>query len=73
MPKAKPYASVSLDLDNRWSYLKTHGDPSWTTYPSYLDAFIPRVLPILERRDWKITFFIVGQDGARNRESFVSP
>jgi len=65
MPQPKPYASVSLDLDNRWSYLKTHGDPSWTTYPSYLNAFIPRVLPILERRNWKITFFIVGQDAAQ--------
>jgi len=71
MPKAKPYASVSLDLDNRWSYLKTHGDPSWTTYPSYLDAFIPRVLPILERRDWKITFFIVGQDAAQTHNRML--
>lgn len=67
MPGQKPYASVSLDLDNRWSYLKTHGDPSWTTYPSYLEAFIPRVLPILERHAWKITFFIVGQDAALER------
>ena len=26
---ATPLASVSLDLDNQWSYMKTHGDPAW--------------------------------------------
>jgi hypothetical protein len=25
----KPLASLSLDLDNLWSYMKTHGDPGW--------------------------------------------
>jgi hypothetical protein len=60
-----------LDLDNRWSYLKTHGDPSWETYPSYLETVIPRVLDILERRKWKITFFIVGKDAAEPRNHDV--
>jgi peptidoglycan-N-acetylglucosamine deacetylase len=68
----KPYASLSLDLDNRWSYLKTHGDPSWESYPSYLDTVVPRVLEILAKRSWHITFFIVGKDAAepRNRPLF---
>jgi peptidoglycan/xylan/chitin deacetylase (PgdA/CDA1 family) len=57
-------ASVSLDLDDRWSYMKTHGDPAWQGYPSYLDRVCPRVLEFLQARGLKITFFIVGQDAA---------
>jgi hypothetical protein len=58
----KPVASLSLDLDNEWSYLKTRGESSWETMPSYLDIVVPRVLEILKRRGLKITFFVVGQD-----------
>ena len=58
----KPLAPLSLDLDNKWSYLKTHGDASWEDFPSYLDYLVPRVLAELERRDLTITFFIVGKD-----------
>jgi hypothetical protein len=53
-----------MDLDNQWSYMKTHGDPGWEAFPSYLDVLIPQVLDILDRLDLKITFFIVGQDAA---------
>lgn len=64
-------ASLSLDLDNKWSYMKTHGDAGWESYPSYLDACVPRVLEFLNRRNLRITFFIVGQDAAldKNREA----
>lgn len=55
-------ASLSLDLDNKWSYLKTHGDDGWSSYPSYLDTLVPRVVDFLEQHDVSITFFIVGQD-----------
>jgi peptidoglycan-N-acetylglucosamine deacetylase len=67
----KPLASLSLDLDNEWSYLKTRGDAAWTAMPSYLDTVVPRVLDILKRRHLKITFFIVGQDAelAKNRNA----
>lgn len=64
MKKKKLPASVSLDLDNQWSYMKVHGDEGWETFPSYLDVFIPVVLDALDRLDVKITFFIVGQDAA---------
>ncbi len=60
----KPLASISLDLDNKWSYLKTHGDKSWESYPSYYDIFIPYVTDILDRLELKITFFIVGRDAS---------
>ncbi|OLE96994.1 MAG: polysaccharide deacetylase, partial [Cyanobacteria bacterium 13_1_20CM_4_61_6] len=62
--QTKPTASLSLDLDNKWSYMKTHGDAGWETFPSYLDVVVPRALKFLDERNLKITFFIVGQDAA---------
>lgn len=59
---SRPQASLSLDLDNRWSYMKTHGDAGWEEYPSYLDTVVPRFLDVLEARNLKITVFVVGQD-----------
>ena len=55
-------ASLSLDLDNKWSYMKTHGDAGWESFPSYLNTVVPRSLEFLKKRDLKITYFIVGQD-----------
>lgn len=60
----KRKASLSLDLDNQWSYMKTHGDSGWESFPSYLDVVVPRILSMLEERNLKITFFLVGQDAA---------
>ena len=62
--KSKPLASLSLDLDNLWAYMKTHGDPDWEDFPSYLDVVVPRILAFLAERRLTITFFIVGQDAA---------
>lgn len=58
------HASLSLDLDNLWSYLKTRGDARWESFPSYLDIVVPRILALLDRVDVKITVFVVGQDAA---------
>lgn len=63
----KPIASLSLDLDNKWSYMKTHGDPGWDSYPSYLDLVVPRFLDVLRELDLTITVFIVGQDAAQEK------
>lgn len=60
----KPVASLSLDLDNKWAYLKTHGDAGWDSFPSYLETVVPRALQFLKERNLNITFFIVGQDAA---------
>lgn len=70
----KPIASLSLDLDNKWSYMKTHGDAGWDAYPSYLDLLVPRVLGLLKKHDFTITFFVVGQDAAMqsNRAALAS-
>jgi peptidoglycan/xylan/chitin deacetylase (PgdA/CDA1 family) len=63
----KPIASLSLDLDNQWSYMKTHGDAGWESFPTYLDIVVPRVLDFLKERGLNITFFVVGQDAALDK------
>jgi peptidoglycan/xylan/chitin deacetylase (PgdA/CDA1 family) len=62
---SKPLASLSLDLDNKWSYMKTHGDAGWEALPSYLNIIVPRVLKMLKEENLTITFFIVGLDAAQ--------
>ena len=58
----KPIASLSLDLDNQWSYMKTHGDAGWEKFPTYLDLVVPRCNDLFARHGFVITYFIVGQD-----------
>jgi peptidoglycan-N-acetylglucosamine deacetylase len=61
----KPVASLSLDLDNEWAYLMTHGNPSWSSYPSYLPIVVPRVLDVLKDLKLTISFFVVGLDATK--------
>lgn len=70
----KPLMSLSLDLDNKWSYLRTYGNPAWEEFPSYLDLVCPRILEFFDKRGIKITFFIVGKDAdlEKNREAIAS-
>ncbi len=63
----RPVASLSLDLDNLWSYLKVHGDAGWEARPSYYDTFVPYIIDLLAARGLRITFFIVGADAADQR------
>ena len=65
--RKKPVASLSLDLDNQWSYMKIHGDAGWESLPSYLDVMVPRSLDFLRDRSLRITYFIVGQDAAQEK------
>ncbi len=65
MKAPKPLASLSLDLDDLWTYLRTRGDAQWEAYPSYLPAFVPLALDMFERLNLRLTFFIVGADAAR--------
>jgi peptidoglycan-N-acetylglucosamine deacetylase len=57
-------AALSIDLDNKWSYMKTHGDAGWEQYPSYMETLVPRVLDLADRLGLSMTFFIVGRDAA---------
>jgi hypothetical protein len=72
--KTLPLASISLDLDDLWAYLRTHGDPAWQDRPSYLPLVLPRLLDAFDEIDLRITFFIVGYDAAQaaNRECLAS-
>jgi len=51
-------------MDNMWSYLKTHGDDRWKDYPSYYSTVVPILINLFNEFDLKLTFFIVGQDAA---------
>lgn len=69
--KVKSDASLSLDLDNQWSYMKTRGDEEWRFLPSYLDLLLPRALEFFDKHGLRITFFIVGQDAAFDKNTNV--
>jgi hypothetical protein len=64
MSDRRSLASLSLDLDNQWSYMKTHGDAGWEKFPSYLDVVVPRFLELIDSLGVKMTVFVVGQDAA---------
>lgn len=49
--------------------MKTHGDAGWESFPSYLNTMVPRALNFLKERDLNITFFIVGQDAALDKNT----
>ena len=70
----KPIASLSLDLDDKWAFLKTHGDKDWISLPSYFPQAMPILLDSLEKMACKITFFIIGSDAekAHNKNYFES-
>jgi len=65
--KNKPLASLSLDLDNQWSYMKVHGDSGWQVYPSYFDIVVPRFLTLFKELGLTVTVFVVGQDAALSK------
>lgn len=68
MAKVKPTASLSLDLDNQWSYMRTHGDAGWDSYPSYLADVLPLALQTLAAQGLKATVFLVGRDAESHHE-----
>ena len=69
-----PLASLSLDADDLWAYLRTHGDAAWEQHPSYLPRFYELAFELFESLHLRITFFIVGFDATReaNRPALAS-
>jgi hypothetical protein len=57
-------ASLSLDLDDRWVYLRTRGVPGWASAPSYLETVARRALEVLHGAGVRVTCFSVGRDAA---------
>lgn len=62
-------ASVSIDLDNEWAYLKTQGIGDWEGFPSYFDTVVPRILEELKAVGLDITVFVVGKDAERSENA----
>lgn len=60
----RPLASISLDADNLWSYLRTHGDPAWQDRPSYLPVLAERMRELFAAHRLTPTVFVVGADAA---------
>ena len=58
----KPTINLSLDLDNKWSYLKTAGRAEWKEFPSYLPTACEHIRTILGDAEAFATIFVVGQD-----------
>jgi hypothetical protein len=74
---ALPIASVSLDLDNLWAYLKTHGDAEWERMPSFLPVAVPRLWELFGEHGVTGTVFAVGadverEDGAKAVAAFAA-
>jgi peptidoglycan-N-acetylglucosamine deacetylase len=67
------FSSLSVDLDNHWSYLKTHGNQSWRGFPSYLDTVVPLVCEFAGDLAVEMTAFVVGQDAelAKNSDAMA--
>lgn len=61
----RPIASLSLDADNLWAYMKVHGDPGWEAMPSFIEPLVRHALDDLDALGLRITWFIVGADADR--------
>lgn len=62
MSKHKPALHLSLDLDNKWAYLKTAGRPAWKEFPSYLPTACEHIASVMQQSQLYATIFVVGQD-----------
>lgn len=66
-----PLASLSLDLDNLWTYLKVRNDLSWRERPSFLHIVVPRFMDFASRHGVRATVFVVGEDAADPRHKAI--
>lgn len=65
----KQLLSLSLDLDNTWSYLKIHGDENWEEAQSHFPLFVPIFLTVMKEQDLKATVFVVGRDAEKQENA----
>jgi ring-1,2-phenylacetyl-CoA epoxidase subunit PaaD len=54
-------ATLSLDLDDTWAYLRAHGG-DWEQAPSILGLVTDRCLALCDRLGLRMTVFVVGRD-----------
>jgi peptidoglycan/xylan/chitin deacetylase (PgdA/CDA1 family) len=55
-------ASLSLDLDNKWAYLRAAGRKDWMDRPGYLPLAVDRIVDMLGELQLPLTVFLVGRD-----------
>lgn len=58
----RPLATLSLDLDDVWAYLRAHGDPDWREAPTTLPRAVDRLAGLLDELGLRLTVFVVGRD-----------
>jgi peptidoglycan/xylan/chitin deacetylase (PgdA/CDA1 family) len=58
----RPIASLSLDLDNKWAYLRAAGRTDWSERPGFLPLAVDRVVEVLGELELPLTVFLVGRD-----------
>lgn len=56
--------TLSLDLDDVWTYLKVRGDATWRERPTHFPVVVPVMLEMLEAAGAQATIFVVGADAA---------
>lgn len=64
MSARRPPATVSVDLDDLWTYLKSAADPRWESCGTLLDRAVPAFVELFREARVKATFFVVGRDVA---------
>lgn len=62
MSQSKPIASLSLDFDNKWAYLRAAGRDDWMDRPGYLTMAADRIVDQLGEHGLPLTVFLVGRD-----------
>ena len=60
--RGDPIASLSMDLDNKWAYLRAAGRLDWESRPGYLPMVVDRVVDMLGELGLPLTVFTVGRD-----------
>ncbi len=65
---SRPLASLSLDLDNKWAYLRAAGRDNWETSESYFQRAIENIVGTLGSLDLPLTVFLVGRDLANDQD-----
>ncbi len=54
--------TLSLDLDDVWTYLKVRGDTRWRERPTHFAVVVPAMLELLDSAQAQATVFVVGAD-----------
>lgn len=57
-----PSATLSLDLDDAWTYMRAAGRPGWEATRSVVPEVCARLLAMLDRHGLRLTLFVIAAD-----------